>query len=404
MHHRSLNAPFPGSPSQRARLVQRVAMPRCAPGSVDSGYPNRTSPRLQPFRESIMRLTKFLLSGATALAAVGLAPDASANGRNPGSLLLFPEFDNRTNNGHLTLLTVTNTNTGVGNPGNADGTIKVEFIYIGKYGSNSQELNCLEFNRTETLTANDTISVLTNVHNPQHEQGFVYAFAKDKTTNKAISFNWLIGNVLTLESITQVEYSMNPVAFKAIPAQGANTDIDNGGNGDGVRDLDGVEYEPVPEEILIPRFIGTGGPYDSELILIGLSGGKAFETITDFLVYNDNEEVFSAQYKFRCWDRVYLNDINNLFTQDFLKTTGHAANEIIGASQVESGWIRVFGNSAFSTAEAIIDPAIYAVLVERIGNVGAADLPFESVATQANGDLFPVGLFGDPSGNNSDNQ
>ena len=350
-----------------------------------------------------MRLNQFLLSGVTALAAVGLAPDALANGRNPGSLLLFPEFDNRVNAGHLTLLTVTNTNSGVGNPGNADGTIKVEFIYIGKYatvGGQQVELNCLEFNRTETLTANDTISVLTNVHNPQQEQGFVYAFAKDKTTGKPISFNWLIGNVLTLESITQVEYSMNPVAFKAIAAQGAETNVDN----DSVRDLDGVEYEPVPEEILIPRFIGTGGPYNSELVLLGLSGGKAFDTIADFLVYNDNEEVFSAQYKFRCWERVFLTDINLLFTQAFLATTNDAPNEIIGAPNVESGWMRVFGNSAFSTAEAIIDPAIYAVLIERIGNVGAADLPFESVDTQANGDLFPVGLFGDPSGNNSDNQ
>jgi hypothetical protein len=353
-----------------------------------------------------MRFNKFVLTGLTALASLGLGSEAMANGRNPGSLLLYPEFDNRP--GDLTMLTVTNTNTGVDNPDGGNGTVKVEFVYIGRYGLGGTSLNCLEFNRTETLTANDTLSVITRVHNPQQEQGYVYAFAKNPVTGEAMSFNYLIGNVLTLESLTLIEYSMNPVVFKAIPAAGADTDLDN----DNIRDLDGVEYEPVPDEILIPRFIGTGSPnggdgttYNSQLILIGLSGGTAFDTIVDFWIYNDNEEAFSAQYQFRCWDRVFLTQINNVFTQDFLhNSTNDAANEIIGANTVESGWMRVFGGTAFSSAEQILDPAIYAVLIERIGNVGAADLPFESVETQANGDLLPVGIFGDPSGGNGDNR
>lgn len=346
-----------------------------------------------------MRFNKFVLTGLTALASLGMASEALANGRNPGSLLLFPEFDNRSS--HLTLLTVTNTNTGV-NADGSNGTVKLEFVYIGKNGLDGTVLNCLEFNRTETLTANDTLSVLTSSHNPQQEQGYVYAFAKDKNTGKAVVFNHLIGNLMTLESIESLEYSMNPVAFKGIGnAQTGLTDLDN----DGVRDLDGVEYEPVANEILIPRFIGSGGPYDSELILIGLSGGTAFQTIVDFWVYNDNEEAFSAQFQFKCWDRVKLADINGVFTQDFLKfNTNNAVNEIVGASSVESGWMRVFGATAFSSAEQILDPAIYAVLIERIGGFGAADLPFESVATQNNGDLLPRGIFGDPSGGNGDNQ
>jgi hypothetical protein len=44
------------------------------------------------------------------------------------------------------------------------------------------------------------------------------------------------------------------------------------------------------------------------------------------------------------------------------------------------------------------------VLIEKIGSVGAADLPFESTVLQANGDLLARGLFGDPSGTNNDNQ
>ena len=346
-----------------------------------------------------MSIHKFALTGMVALASVGMTSNAMANGRNPGSLLLFPEFDNRSS--HLTLLTVTNTNTGV-NPDGSDGSIKVEFIYIGKYDHYENTLNCLEFNRTETLTANDTLSLITAHHNPQQEQGYVYAFAKDRVTGRAKVFNHLIGNLMTLESLDQLEYSMNPVVFKGIGnAQTGVTDLDN----DNVRDLDGVEYEAVPEEILIPRFIGSGGAFDSELILIGLSGGTAFDTIADFWVYNDNEEAFSAQYQFRCWDRVRLEDINGVFTQDFLKyNTNHDDDEIVGAEDVESGWMRVYGGTAFSTAEQILNPAIYAVLIERIGGYGAADLPFESVATQNNGDLLARGIFGDPSGGNGDNQ
>jgi len=354
-----------------------------------------------------MRLPKFALLAAALCATFGLTSSALANGRNPGSLLLYPEFDNR--NSDLTLVTVTNTHTGVNGDG-TDGSVKVHFIYIGRYNQNYQTLACLETDRSEVLTANDTYTVVTSFHNPNHAQGYLYVFAQDPVTGRAIAFNYLIGNVVTMEGITALEYSMNPFAFKGIGNLEGETDLDN----DGIRDLDGEEYEPVPDEIYIPRFIGSSGnygrnfsngqSYDSELILINLSGGTAFDSIVNFWVYNDNEEAFSAQYQFRCWDRVKLHNINGVFTQNFLKTTNHDIDEIVGANTTESGWIRVYGGTAFSTAESINDPATLAVLIERIGSYGAADLPFESVLTQSNGDLLPRGIFGDPSGTNDDDQ
>jgi hypothetical protein len=337
-----------------------------------------------------MRLNKFVLSGLTAVASLGLASEAFADGRNPGSLLLFPEFNNRM--GDMTLVTVTNTN-----PDVVNGTVKVEFIYIGKFNKQGDPIDCLEFNRTETLTANDTITLITSHHNPQQEQGFLYAFAKDPATNKALAWDWLIGNLMAIRGIEALEYSMNPVAFKGI-GDGVFTDQD----GDAVRDLDGEEYEQLPDEILIPRFLATGQGFNSELILLGLSGGASFQTIVNLLIYNDNEEVFSAQRQFRCWERVYLQTISGVFSNSFLKSTNHALNEIVGANQRESGWMRLDGHSAFSTAEQINGPAIYAVLVEKVGPFGAADLPFET-GLQSNGDLFPIGIFGD-GGVNGDNQ
>ena len=116
----------------------------------------------------------------------------------PGSLLLFPRFDNRP--GKVTLITVTNTNCDFAQgPGSLlAGTVDVEFVYIGKYGPNGQVLPCLETNTTRRLTPCDTITFLTRFDNPNHERGFLWAFAKDPQTGEAIVWNHLIGQALYL--------------------------------------------------------------------------------------------------------------------------------------------------------------------------------------------------------------
>ncbi|MFN0008531.1 MAG: hypothetical protein ACKVXR_11565, partial [Planctomycetota bacterium] len=138
-----------------------------------------------------------------------------------------------------------------------------------------------------------------------------------------------------------------------------------------------------------------GGVLRSELILLGLSGGAVFDTVVDFLVYNDNEEVFSAQRTIRCWERVPLDVISSVFTQSFLVGTSHAANEPLGATGRESGWIHLDGGVAYSSVEQILNPAVYGVLVERVARgAGAADLPFEC-GSNPNGSLWPNGPLGD---------
>lgn len=323
--------------------------------------------------------------------------------RRPGSLLLFPEFDNR--EGDVSIITVTNTDC-TGGSGGQD--VDVEFIYIDKNG-------CGEFNKTETLTPCDTISILTNFHNPNQEQGYAYAFAKNDA-GEPIVWNHLIGSLLVVSGLEAFDYGINPVAFRGLgsaggveAAPGSITDLD----GDGNRDLDGTEYEPAPDTITIPRFLGQdasiagGGPgnFRSQLILIALTGGARFETNVCFLFWNDNEEQFSGEYNFTCWDKPYLDDISFGFRNEFLKTTDHDPLEIIGAPSRESGWICLQGCLATSTQETIDDPAIYAVLVERVGSWGVADLPFEC-GTRINGSLLPNDVFGDgdPDPQDGDNQ
>jgi hypothetical protein len=320
----------------------------------------------------------------------------------PGSLLLFPRYDNRPNN--LTLITVTNTNCDFTEAGLNlfAGTVDVEFVYIGRYGPNGSDLPCLETNTTRRLTPCDTLSVVTRFDNPNFERGFLYVFAKSPTTGQAIVWNHLIGQALYIGGgaldAEPTRDALNARVFLGIGRQGSPTDHD----GDGIRDLDGVEYSPAPDEILIPRFLGqdsdqgknVGAQFRSRLVLVGLSGGSQFTTVVYILGYNDNEVPFSTQYEFRCWDDPLLEEIDGGFTESFLDSTDNAPLEIIGADAKEAGWIRIDGQVAFSTQDVIPDPAIYAVLFERVGAYVVCDLPWE-LCSQTNGDLFPNGIFQD---------
>lgn len=322
------------------------------------------------------------LAGA-ALLAVGAS--AHAGVAQPGSLLLFPCYDNA--RGTNTLITVTNESS---DP--QAGNIKVEYVYINAYG-------CLETNRTRTLTPNDTLTVSTLLDNPNAQRGYLWVFAKD-LLGRAIKHDHLLGTAHVADGGGGNDYEYSAIVFKAgaALAAGAPSDLDS----DGIRDLNGNEYEQAPDEILIPRFLGQEGGAEegqvlsddnvSSLVLINLTGGAQFDTILDFLVYNDNEEVFSTQYEFRCWKKVNLLRISNVFLDEFLETTTHSLPETVDGS--ETGWMRIDGNVANSSAASFDDPAFLAVLIERLDGSICEVLPF-GVGTQDNGDLLPLGVLGD---------
>lgn len=320
-------------------------------------------------------------------ACLGLSVNATAGLSQPGSLLVFPCYDNT--RGTQTMLTVTNTSDdNTPGPSNiALGTVDVEFVYIN--GS-----NCLETNRTRRLTPNDTVSVLAFVDNPNAQKGYVYVFAK--WNGAAVSFNHLIGDTLAFSSSDSKDFELMAITYKAVPsADRAPTDLD----GDHVRDLNGLEYEVSADTLVVPRFLGQGSGAESSLCLINLSGGSQFTAIIDFLIYNDNEEVFSAQHSFRCWDRINLADINGAFNDDFLaNSTNQNPNEVnVGNTSLsipETGWFSIHGNTASSSAASIADPAILAARIEALNGDGGAILPFGS-GSNANGDLILHGVGAD---------
>jgi hypothetical protein len=336
-------------------------------------------------------MTKFSSLALAGVAFLGLALNAAADSLDrPGSLLVFPWYDNT--RGGLFTITVTNTNSDFTPISQTlfAGTVDVEYIYIN--GD-----NCFEFNRTRRLTPNDTITLNTRLDNPNATQGYVYVFAKSPTTGRAIKFDWLAGDSFIVAPTVIGAVDIPPIVFKGGSglAAGAQTDLDN----DGRRDLNGLEYEQVSDELIVPRFVADAGPLVShpQLILLGLTG-QSFTTVINFLVYNDNEEVFSAQFQFDCWTRVDLEDISGVFTQDFLENTNQNPNEAIdiGMISLETGWFRMDGAIAFSTAATVDDPAFLAVRLERLGLgvASVASLPY-GVGEQSNGDLVNHGPFPD---------
>jgi hypothetical protein len=323
--------------------------------------------------------SRFILCAA---ALGSLASVSFAGGpEQAGSLLVYPCYDNV--RGVDTFITVTNTNLDVDN-----GTTKVEFVYID--GS-----NCLEFNRTRTLTPGDTLTVKAKTDNPNSTKGYVYVFAKNKTTGAASSFNHLIGTCRIANGGSGSDLEIQPFVYKAAGADGANTDLDS----DGIRDLNGAEYEQSADQLFIPRFVAQG-PATSELIMINLTGGSKFTATVDLLIWNDNEEVFSGQHSFDCWQKTSLESISGAFRQDFLVNTNHAVGESMNGAETGMFWIN--GLIASSTATSINNPAVLAVLIEELpasvafsssGAAGAV-LPYGK-GTQDNGDLVPHSVLGD---------
>jgi hypothetical protein len=147
----------------------------------------------------------------------------------------------------------------------------------------------------------------------------------------------------------------------------------------------------------VPRFIGQNmgaGLTSATLVLVGLSGGTEFDTNVDFLLYNDNEEVFSTQHTFRSWAKVRLLDISGAFSHEFLRFfTDQDPEEVLGDPDAEAGWFSMQGRVANSSAASIYDPAIYGFLIERGGGTGAASPPFEQGSRT--GHLLPGDVLGD---------
>ena len=314
---------------------------------------------------------RILLLASALVLSVG---SVQAERNDPGSLLIFPEYDSRP--GSYTFLTVTNLH--------STESIRVHFNYVS--GD-----TCMKSDALETMTPRDTVTFFSTTQSPTPGRGYCYAYARGMSTSTPIDFDYLIATQITLDGMTGSQYQINAMVFEGMTGEGNPTDLDFDGN----RDLDGLEYAPAPDRIAIPRFFGQipgNGQPRADLILIGLTGSQ-FETTASLLIYNDNEEVFSSQVSFDCWDRIPLTSISGAFLNSFLLgATNNDPGEILGFANFESGWFELNGLVASSTSTSISQPAMLATMIE-VGRLSSASLPF-TVGEQTNGQLLPLSVSG----------
>jgi len=338
---------------------------------------------------------------AALLATFAFASSSFAGNGAPeaGSLLVFPCFDSTAPG--FTAITVTNTNNNFTPVGNAYvGTVNVHFIYVSGDALGGTFF-CSQADRDHNLSPNDTLTVRSDLHNTSFPRGYVYVYARNPNTHAAISWNYLIGSSAQISPGDYFE--LNPFVFRSGRglADGAPTDFSPA---DGIRNFDGAEYERVVDTLQVPHFFGESAPLpegggpppafaESSLVLINLTGSGQFTAAVNFLVYNDNEQQFSANTLVRCWSKRRLRDINGVFMNQFLADTSDNPTESING--LESGWYRIDGGTAFSNADSASNAAILAVQISGYLGERTANLPFTAGMNSTEGELLSQGIFHD---------
>jgi hypothetical protein len=305
------------------------------------------------------RYLRALLGLALLAIVIGpMALDASAGGRNPGSLLVYPYYNSEPGGG--TIISLTNIS--------HDKSGCAHFVYIdGKQWS--------EFNRFECLTPSDEFSVLADWHNPNSEVGFLYVVALNPSTGAPFDFNCFIGDAIIVDGRGNFVFGIEAIAFNALTGAGTDTDVSPA---NGMADLNGAEYEFPPEVVDISSFIGQGVGIVSNLILVALTSSSDFETRTRLAVWNNNEKEFSARLNFRCWVNIELARIDGVFNDSFLRTTITDPNA--PPLPWQTGWARIEGIEAVDVVgnePKIINPAVIGAFVQRTGPFAAGHLLHE---------------------------
>jgi len=352
----------------------------------------------------IRTLAKFITPGLVALAA---APAVVADGRTPGSVLVFPIHRSTFTFGgaqqvngapYFTVISVTNTNLMPVTPNNGlGGSTAAHYEYVNVFQNSPPFLDtCSVVDRIEFLTPADTRAVLTNCHNGVlgSQEGYLVVSAQDPNGfNTPWSHNYLIGSELVISG-TLGMYALNAIPFDSPLAAGMATDLDQ----DGQLDFDGNEYEGIPDNLYLDSFLALNA---SALTLLNLTGGFNHQATVAFDIWNDNEFALSATLLFNCWIEEPLRDISIVFDGLFLaNNTPDDASELDldcdNVNDVETGWARIRGLNASSGVESIPNPALLGALTAGPGEMAASNIDgghllWESKEKQFNGDFFKTG-------------
>ncbi len=333
------------------------------------------------------------------LASLALAATADAGGQIPGSALIYPIHTSQTAFGstqtqYWTLLCVTNTDLAPVTSSSLGGTTNVMFEYVNVLPGAlpTDPVQCVVVDRVEVLTPGDTFCVLTNYHNATPgAKGYAVVSAQDPSQFKVKwSHNRLVGSELVVNNLG-LSYSLPAYVLGSPVVRHGATDVD----GDEEMDFDGVEYEGLPDRLIIDSFIGD---LSSTLTLINFTGGVNHNASVQFNIFNDNEFALSTTFWFNCWFSGPLTDISTVFDGFFLaqNTPNDPAEVDItgdGIGDIETGWAFIQGLDASSSVESIPNPALLGAITAGPQGpfVSGGHLLFESPNRSFNGDFLKFG-------------
>ena len=290
----------------------------------------------------------------------------------PGSILLFPTVDSRAGAARGTMISVTNTSASrIVSPTNnfRNGDIQLHYYYLA-----CEDGFTHVFNRKEFLTPNDTLTVFAGSHNPETERGYLLVVAEDPETEVAVKFNYLIGDEVVVDLQQNQLWGIPAISFRARASSGATdnngrvkTDhATSGGNGNGSVDFDGVEYDFYPDQLMISSFFEQTLLHETRLVLVSPLGAYYLVQV-NFLFYDNEEDVYSRNYRFSCWTEEVLSDIS-------------AVTRRLGGTSTEMamGWARIDGDHAINVYTGLFwdnetegqgttyDPPILGVMSQRV--------------------------------------
>jgi len=308
---------------------------------------------------------KLALLGS-ALALVSFSSALAAEGRTPGTCLIYPIH--RSAPGWFSVLNITNTNLAPATPQSFGGTTNVMFQYVNKMpGAGGTLQDCFIVDRVESLTPGDTLSVLTSWHNAANQEGFVVAVAQDPALFKTDwQFDYLTGSELVVNAAGGM-YSIN-----AIPVSSSAT-WDGEGTSEGFGIQKGL-LQSMGSEVILDGFLAVA---DSQLTMLspdplipsGADFGSFPSIVLEFDVFNDNEFQLSATSTFRCWFEESLRDISLVFDETFLaNNTPHDPTQLDidgdGVNDLETGWARIRSNVAFTASQQAFSPPIHGAITD----------------------------------------
>ena len=325
------------------------------------------------------------IAAACLLTAAAFAPDACADGRKPGSVLVFPWLRHG-----ISIISVSNTHFEAAIPGQSFGgstNVHFEYVHVVEGTNPFKPASCRRTNIVEFLTPADTMSVLSLCHSsngPAEKGGYLVVSAQDPSFfGRAWSHNYLVGVAIVADAIGAVQV-VNAVPFESPVDNGAATDL----NMNQRLDFNGVEYEAVPDQLYADNVIPCGPP--SRLSLLNLTGGPTECNTIMLSIWNDNEVPLSATQTFSCWFDQPLEVVAPVFQFHSLNRLPSDPEEMDwdcdGREDINTAWFCI--DSLDVSTSGGIPYARDGAMLGTISPFFGTHLLWESVAKQSNGAFF----------------